>query len=165
MFCDKCGTPHHSGQRFCSRCGKEFAGMIIATGRTRSRVAEHIRLVGILWLAWGAFEILSSVVLYILANSLFSGSARAIDGVPPWMHPFMRAIAVLVFIKAIAGLVAGWGLLQREPWARLLSLVLAFVSLFYAPFGTALGVYTLWVLLPTKSEEEYEAQSRDTLAA
>jgi hypothetical protein len=165
MFCDKCGTPHQSGQRFCSRCGKEFAGMMIAGCPPRSRLAEHIRLVGILWLALGAFEILSSVVLYILANSLFSGSARAIDGVPPWMHPFMSGIAVLVFIKAIGCLLAGWGLLQRDPWARLLTLVLAFVSLFYAPFGTALGVYTLWVLLPSKSEEEYEAQSRDTLAA
>jgi predicted membrane metal-binding protein len=81
------------------------------------------------------------------------------------MHPFMSGMAVLVFIKAIACLLAGWGLLQRDPWARLLTLVLAFVSLFYVPFGTALGVYTLWVLLPSKSEEEYEAQSRDTLAA
>jgi hypothetical protein len=165
MFCDKCGTPHHSGQRFCSRCGKEFAGMLIASAPTRSRVAEHIRLVGILWLAWGAFEIMSSVVVYILSNTLFSRSAGGVDGVPLWMHPFMSGVAVLVFMNAIAGLGAGWGLLQREPWARLVSLVLAFVSLFYPPFGTALGVYTLWVLLPTKSEEQYQAQIRDPAAA
>jgi hypothetical protein len=35
--------------------------------------------------------------------------------------------------------------------------VLAFISLFNVPFGTALGVYTLWVLLPGSSQEEYEA--------
>jgi hypothetical protein len=28
------------------------------------------------------------------------------------------------------------------------------------PFGTALGVYTLWVLLPAKSEEEYRQMER-----
>jgi hypothetical protein len=28
------------------------------------------------------------------------------------------------------------------------------------PFGTALGAYTLWVLLPAQSEQEYEQISR-----
>jgi hypothetical protein len=29
--------------------------------------------------------------------------------------------------------------------------------LFNIPFGTALGVYTMWVLLPGGSQQEYEA--------
>jgi hypothetical protein len=34
------------------------------------------------------------------------------------------------------------------------------VSLFiHIPFGTALGVYTLWVLLPAHAEAEYEKLS------
>jgi len=47
------------------------------------------------------------------------------------------------------------GLLEREPWARTLALVLGFLSLFKVPVGTALGIYTLWVLLPAQSEQEY----------
>ena len=43
-----------------------------------------------------------------------------------------------------------------EPWARVLALILAFLDLINVPFGTALGVYTLWVLLPAQSEEDYE---------
>ena len=67
-------------------------------------------------------------------------------------------MAILLFAKAGLGFVAGWGLLQQEKWARTLALVLAFVSLFTnIPFGTALGVYTMWVLLPAESEREYEA--------
>jgi hypothetical protein len=67
-------------------------------------------------------------------------------------------VAILLFAKAALGFVAGWGLLQHEGWARILALVLAFVSLFTnIPFGTALGVYTMWVLLPTESEREYDA--------
>ena len=61
--------------------------------------------------------------------------------------------------KAALGFVAGWGLLQRERWARILALVLAFISLFNVPFGTAVGVYTMWVLLPGDSEQEYETWS------
>ena len=53
---------------------------------------------------------------------------------------------------------AGWGLLQRETWARTLALILAFISLFTnIPLGTAMGVYTMWVLLPSSSEQEYHA--------
>jgi hypothetical protein len=47
--------------------------------------------------------------------------------------------------------------MQREPWARVLALVLGFIALFNIPFGTAIGVYTLWVLLPAQSQQEYEA--------
>jgi len=36
-----------------------------------------------------------------------------------------------------------------------LTLVLGFVSLIHIPFGTALGIYTIWVLLPAKADEEY----------
>jgi hypothetical protein len=160
MFCDKCGTPLQSGQRFCSRCGKELAGITSIAYPARGRVAEHVRLVGILWLAWAAFEMVSSAALYILANTIFLR-----PGSQFWLHTFMSVIALILLVKATAGFAASWGLLQREPWARLLTLVLAFVNLFNVPFGTAVGVYTLWVLLPAKSEQEYETERRQTSAA
>jgi hypothetical protein len=70
----------------------------------------------------------------------------------------LSTVAILLLAKAACGFIAGWGLLQREPWARVLVLVVAFVSLFTnIPFGTALGIYTMWVLLPAESEQEYEA--------
>jgi len=70
-----------------------------------------------------------------------------------------------VLAKAAFGFMAGWGLLQREPWARILTLVLGFISLFNVPFGTAVGVYTLWVLLPQQSQEEYDAMAANRAAA
>ena len=50
----------------------------------------------------------------------------------------------------------GTGGLEREPWARFLGLALGFLALLRFPFGTALGIYTLWVLLPETSAKEYE---------
>ncbi len=55
--------------------------------------------------------------------------------------------------------------MQREGWARVLAILLGFISLFNIPFGTALGVYTLWVLLPAPSGEEYEALAASRPAA
>ncbi len=79
-------------------------------------------------------------------------------------HPFLSFIAIVVLAKAAAGFAVGWGLLQREPWARILTIILAFLALFNIPFGTALGVYTLWVLLPAESDQEYREQVRSVAA-
>ena len=49
--------------------------------------------------------------------------------------------------------------MERRPWARMLAIVLGVLALFKVPLGTALGVYTLWVLAPATSEAEWRAIS------
>jgi hypothetical protein len=163
MFCDKCGASLRADQRFCSRCGKEFAEPMLGYPQ-RNRVREHVRLLGIFWLALSALDGLMAVASYIVANTVFDMGAH--PDRPAFLHPFLSLIATFVMVKAFAGFVAGWGLLHREPWARRAAVVLAFVSLFFnVPFGTALGIYTLWVLLPAASDVEYEREVRSANAA
>jgi hypothetical protein len=167
MFCDKCGAPAQPDQRFCGRCGKEFAGGAVGFPR-RSRVAEHIRLLGILWLALSAVNAVAGLVLFGLANTVFAHlhELGAPSDVPTgFLHSLFATIGILVLAKAAAGFLAGWGLLQRAPWARMLTIILAFFALFHIPFGTALGIYTLWVLLPASADAEYEEQVRTAGAA
>lgn len=164
MFCDQCGTPLESGQRFCNRCGKEVTG-VIAGYPQRSRLQEHLRLLAILWFAFSAFEVLGAFVLFILANTIFLHVSDL--GAPPqagFLHPLFLFLAALVFVKGVLGFLGGYGLLERMPWARPLTLVLAFLALIHVPLGTALGVYTLWVLLPAQSEEEYEKYQKGQAA-
>jgi zinc ribbon protein len=159
MFCDKCGSALQANQNFCSRCGKEIAGPMMVGYPRRSRVREHIRLLGILWLALSAFNAVAAVVLFILANTLFLHLPMTGENAG-WLHPFFRLIAWVVVVKAAAGFAAGWGLLQREPWARIVCLIMGFLALLNIPFGTALGVYTLWVLLPAEADEEYSQEAQ-----
>jgi hypothetical protein len=42
----------------------------------------------------------------------------------------------------------------------MLAIVLGCFSLVEMPLGTALGIYTLWVLLPAQSEQEYRQISK-----
>jgi hypothetical protein len=160
MFCDGCGSAVQPGQSFCSKCGKQIVGPVSLTQPRRGRVQEHVRLLGLFWLALSAFNTIAGIVLYVIANTLMVHLHRADPegGPPAFLTPLLSTIAVLLLAKAAIGLFAGWGLLQKEPWARVLVLVLAFIALFTnIPFGTALGIYTMWVLLPAESEEEYEA--------
>jgi hypothetical protein len=158
MFCDGCGTALVASQRFCSQCGKECAGVITVGYPRRSRVQEHVRLLAILWFAFSALSVLGGMVLVILANTLFLHfhDMGAPDAPTAFLHPLITFVGIFILCKGAVGLAAGWGLLNREPWARILVLILAFLSLINPPFGTALGIYTLWVLLPAQAEEEYE---------
>ncbi len=155
MFCDQCGTQLDVSQRFCSGCGKEVRGAVSFAAPRPGRVAAHIRMLGILWLALSAFEAVGGAVAIILANSLFSRWGP--EGMPMFLHPLMLGVGAFSIVKAAGGFLTGWGLLNRQPWARVSAIVLGVISLFFhIPFGTALGIYTLWVLLPAHAEEEYE---------
>ena len=158
MFCDQCGAPLQSGEPRCSRCGKTVLGLIELR---RSRVREHIRLVGILWMAYSALHVVTGMVLIVIAETIFGRVIHIPHGPPPeitaWLRPLISFFGWLILAKAAAGFIAGWGLLERQDWARTVALVVAFIALLSVPIGTALGIYTLWVLLPNQSDDEYKA--------
>ena len=161
MFCDGCGTELQSGQAFCSKCGKQIVGSVPAVRSPAGRVQQHVHLLGILWLAMSALNAVGGLILLILGNVLFAHLHEMKD-VPPdvptgFLTALFSTLGIIVLAKAAVGFFAGWGLMQRETWARVVALVLAFISLFNIPFGTAIGVYTMWVLLPGQSQQEYEA--------
>ncbi len=127
MFCDACGTAVQPGQAFCSRCGKQIVGPVTAMQQRPGRVQSHLHLLGILWLAISAFNTIGGVVLYILANTLLAHLHEM--GAPPeaptgFLRPLLSVIAIFVLAKAAIGFMAGWGLMHREPWARVIALVL-----------------------------------------
>ena len=164
MYCHQCGAVVPAGQQFCGKCGKElpmsFTPMYVAP----SRVQQHVRLLGILWIAFSAFNVIGAGVLFILANTIFArsrfyGPDMTTHG-PGFLHPLMLLLSAYILLKAAAGFIAGFGLLHHESWARLLTIVLSFLALFNVPFGTALGIYGLWILLPASAEREYEQVSR-----
>ncbi len=158
MFCDQCGAQLQAGEKRCGRCGKPVLGIVELR---RSRVREHVRLVGILWMAYSALHVVAGVAVLVVANTIFGRVIHIPNGPPPevtvWLRPLLSVIGWLILAKAAVGFFAGWGLLQREEWARVVALVVGFIALLNVPIGTALGIYTLWVLLPTQSDDEYKA--------
>jgi hypothetical protein len=76
---------------------------------------------------------------------------------PWWFGPALLhfAWAVLV-VRSCLALVAGWGLLERTEWGRVVAIVAAVFSLLKFPFGTALGIWTLVVLLGYRNSTLYE---------
>jgi hypothetical protein len=159
MFCDSCGAALQVGQGYCTRCSKQVIGPVVAGS---GRVARHAHLLGILWIAYSALSLIGGAVLMIVSHTIFGplGLPSMRGGPPMFIRPLLSAIAVVLLVKAAVGIAAGLGLLQRQDWGRILAIVLGVVSLINIPFGTALGIYTLWVLVSPGADKEYEALAR-----
>ncbi|HET7100430.1 MAG TPA: hypothetical protein VFJ52_04705, partial [Terriglobia bacterium] len=118
----------------------------------RNRIEKHTRILAILWLA-------VSIVRLVPAFALWFGSGMALHFVPfpfrAFVVPIAGFIGALLFATAVLGFLAGWGLWNYRSWARMLAIILGVIALIHFPLGTALGIYTLWVLLPMESEREY----------
>ena len=81
--------------------------------------------------------------------------ARALAGIVPADLLFVAGGTFMIL--AAGGVCVGLGLMQRASWARTAAIVLGVLALFHPPFGTALGVYSLWVLLADEGGDEYRA--------
>jgi zinc-ribbon domain len=172
MFCDKCGTPITAGAQFCSSCGKAVGVTSVAaqapmrvSGAADGRVQRHIQLLATLWLANGVLRFVE-VGSILIAGQLLPfvmswGVGSRFNNWPFMFLPFgLYGIAGILGFFGVAHLFLAWGLFQRESWARPLGIVIGFLALLRPPFGTALGIYTIWVLLPQHAAEEYERMCR-----
>jgi len=161
MFCTACGTPITPEQAVCSKCGSPTSVGLMYGARAR-RVAEHIQLLGILHIVYSALICIPGIIAVFIGKVFFGWFLQFAPHNPP-PPPFVGMIIVfvgwLMLIRGVIGIIAGVGLLQRAPWARILALIMGFLSLISFPFGTALGIYTIWVLMASGAEEEYNRHS------
>jgi hypothetical protein len=106
---------------------------------------KHVTFVGALRIGFGILGILAAVIVVVavVGGGLISGDREAIR-ITAIVGP---VVAFFLFILSVPGIIGGIGLLKRKPWARFLVLVLAVLDLFNIPIGTALGIYTIWVLM------------------
>jgi len=125
-------------------------------------MASHVKILGAVYIA------LSGIALCIaLFLALAVGTASAIVGQAADPNDAAVALpiigiagtALVVFLVAVSlpGLIAGIGLLKRRPWARILGIIVAVLSLVNIPIGTIVGIYGLWVLFSRETEQLLES--------
>ncbi len=184
MFCDQCGKELNPDAKFCSACGKSLSqsggpatSQAAPTARPTQYAApatapapmnmnNHLRILGILWILRGVLHAFGGVWLAFVGSAFLPHMMYSFPRVFVGM-PFGRLIGssialggMVAVLFGLADVLTGWALLQHEQWGRTLALVIGVITLLSFPFGTALGIYTLIVLLPPQSEEEYRRLAR-----
>jgi hypothetical protein len=115
-------------------------------------VTRHVTFLTRLLALWSGFNLVIGLALgaFAVAAALLAVSPRAEPGAEVAAGitaATLAVVAIAALAWAAAHHAATRGLCAHRAWARNLALVLALFDLLLLPLGTALGVYTLWVLL------------------
>jgi hypothetical protein len=122
-------------------------------------VRAHLHLLSVLQLTWGGIMLMLGVSTGFLA---LGAAAVGWTSVGAEISAAVTSFAFAVFAAALlaAGAANSWAgraLYRVKPRGRMMTLGLAVPNLFVLPFGTALGIYALWVLLHNETRGFFEA--------
>jgi hypothetical protein len=117
----------------------------------------HVKVLGALQIAMGAFGLFAAVVLVLVFGVASSAVGMSGDPEATFALPIIGitgvALVAFLVLLSLPGVVIGIGLIQRRPWARIAGIVMSILGLTMVPFGTIVGVYGLWVLFSKETEQ------------
>ena len=165
MYCSGCGQALAPGQPVCNHCGRPMMAAPPIPGLMveLDSYAGKVKALAIVWLIFGVLGMAFDLLGLAFADA-------AMHGRIPWMHGpwgphgmpffagpiFLHLVWPFVVIRSVLALIAGWGLLHRTQWGRVVAIVAAFFFLFKPLLGTALGIWTLVVLMGYRNTTLYE---------
>lgn len=115
---------------------------------------KHINVVASLHIGLGIFTIILGLIAYV---ALYFAGNMSGDSEAQFVLSIIANIIIIFFvILCIPGIIAGIGLFKRKEWARILTLIISVLDLFNFPFGTAVGVYSIWALVQPETVEAFK---------
>ncbi len=119
---------------------------------------KHVTVLAWLHIVFSVIGVMVAMLLFmvILAGGFISGDSEAIA----ITAIVGTSLAFMLSLFSVPGIIGGIALLYMKPWARILVLILGFLELLNFPFGTALGIYTIWLLMKDETIKLFEQTSR-----
>jgi phage shock protein PspC (stress-responsive transcriptional regulator) len=115
---------------------------------------KHINIVAALQIGFSILGLIIGGVLFtlfvLLGSFIDEPDAQIVFGI------IAKVVMVVLIILSVPGIIAGVGLMKRKEWARILTLILSVLSLVNFPFGTAVGVYSIWALVQPEVSEQFK---------
>ena len=123
---------------------------------------QHVNVVGALYIVMGTLRLGVAFFAFvaIIGGGLISGDPEAML-VTSIVAPL---VGLFLLLLSVPGIVGGIGLIKGKSWARYLVMVLAVFNLLDFPIGTAISLYSFWVLLQDETgllfgdQPKFEAQ-------
>ena len=115
---------------------------------------KHLTAVAALQIGLSVLGLFFVALLFVLLTSI-----GAITHDPEAMYILwllLPPIGFLLGLLCILGIIGGIGLFSRRRWARILVLILSAIDLFNFPIGTAVGIYSIWVLVQHETAQLFE---------
>jgi hypothetical protein len=126
---------------------------------------DHNKVIGIMHLIWGGFNALMMLVMAVFFFFVMGPAFRSDPNVPPEFATFfglvMGMVILFSLLFSLPPILAGYAMLKRKRWAKVMGIIASCFEALSMPFGTALCVYTLWFLFGQQGQnfhrEGYDA--------
>ena len=148
--CKHCAEEIQDDATICKHCGKK------QNGRDMNK---HVTILGILFISFSCLLCVGGIVFSLVIP--MAGNISGNDVAMRITSIIGETLGTVLIILSMPGIVGGIGLLKRKYWARILILVLCFLSLLSIPFGTALGIYGIWILLKSETIEIFNPTQQE----
>ena len=128
-------------------------------------ISSKKRTLGILHVVYGSFNALIFIFLGVLISAFApfiveiiveeEGAEGAV--IFEMVANILRVVFTFVFIlSALPSIIGGIGVLQGKSWGLTVALIAGCVSIFSFPFGTALGIYSIYVYIENNKQNKHD---------
>ncbi|WP_425391029.1 hypothetical protein [Ekhidna sp.] len=130
-------------------------------------IQSHKKTLGIIHIVYGSLITITfifigsfvSVLFPFIADEIARDVGNDADEILFMVSSIIRTIFILLLIfSALPSIIAGIGLLQKKSWGVVIALIAGCVSIFSFPFGTAVGVYSIYVFVENNKQKNDQDQ-------
>jgi hypothetical protein len=124
-----------------------------------NKMETHVTVISALWIVSGALGLIFAFLVFwlFLGISFIPDLSHESPNVPY----ILRGVAIwgggLIAILSIPEIIAGIGLMKKRELGRILALVMSFLNLIWFPLGTALGIYSIVILIKEETIQLFQA--------
>jgi hypothetical protein len=122
---------------------------------------KHITVVGAIHIGFGIVGLIAAFAVLVV----LIGTGLLVLTIEGDELPLTILASVAVFVTLFLGilsvpeLIGGIGVLNHKNWARYLVIIIAVLNLFNIPVGTAVGIYSIWVLMQDETESLFTSET------
>ncbi|MFV0269490.1 MAG: hypothetical protein ACK5HT_20395 [Draconibacterium sp.] len=115
---------------------------------------KHVNLLAALQIGLRLLGLVVAGVLFALLHFIgdFTGEHEA----QVVLSIIANVMIVFATLLSLPGIIAGIGLFRKKEWARILTMILSVFDLVSFPVGTAIGIYSIWVLSNPETVELFK---------
>jgi hypothetical protein len=122
-----------------------------------SKMKKHVKAVGIIQIVFSTLGLIAAITVFLVLS--FAWRFNETDETGQMVIRFLSiSIPLLIGFMSTVGLVSGIGVLLYKQWARYLLIVVSAIGCVNIPFGTAKGVYSIWVLIQNDTVKLFQQE-------
>ena len=123
-----------------------------------NKMKNHVIAVGIIRIGLGIIALTAILIAWLVFDFGFGYlesilSTEEVPAIAMSIIKFLIGLAISISGSlSLLGILGGIGLLTFQGWGRVLTIIVSAISCLNVPFGTLIGVYSIWVLVQEETK-------------